>query len=174
MARADSPSKAEAPAKSKALGKLIPIVIAALVAAAAAGAGVFFMVGHKSGGDAAAAEKKQADAPKDFSNKPAQYLTLTPSFVVNLEDDQAMRYLQVDIDVMTRDPGALDPIKANMPRIRNTLMLLFTQQHYQEIVTREGKEKLQKQALEAVQKVMTEEVGKPCIEALYFTNFVMQ
>ena len=75
---------------------------------------------------------------------------------------------------MTRDPKAVEGIKANMPRIRNSLMLLFSQQHAKDLATREAKEALQKQALDQVQAIMREETGSPSIEALYFTGFVMQ
>jgi flagellar FliL protein len=105
---------------------------------------------------------------------PAQYMDMQPSFVVNLEDADSMRYLQVDVQLMTRDPKAVEEIKTNMPRIRNTLMLLFSQQHAKDLNSRESKENLQKQALDQVRAVMREETGSPSVEALYFTGFVMQ
>ena len=33
---------------------------------------------------------------------------------------------------------------------------------------------LQAQVLEEVRKIMTEETGKPVVDAIYFTSFVMQ
>lgn len=176
------PAAAAPEGGKKPIKKLIPIIAAALVAAAAAGGGVYFMSAKKAPAKEAAAaegEHKEEAAHEDGgkeggAHKSAQYLSLTPSFVVNLEDDQAMRYLQVDIELMTRDEKAVENIKQHLPRIRNTLMMLFTQQHYKDIVTREGKEKLQQQALEEVQKVLKEETGSKGIEGLYFTNFVMQ
>jgi flagellar FliL protein len=64
---------------------------------------------------------------------------------------------------------------ANDPVVRNDLLLLLGNQHYETIATREGKEKLRAQALGAVRKVVTNAGGKADkIEAVYFTSFVMQ
>jgi flagellar FliL protein len=159
-----------------------------LVVVIAAGVGSYFAfkskphTAHNKAAPAAAASADtaaEADANADNGDAkekklPAQYLEMQPSFVVNLEDDQTSRYLQVDVQLMTRDPKAADEIKANMPRLRNTLMMLFSQQHSKDLNTREGKEALQKQALDQVQAVMRDETGSPAIEALYFTNLVMQ
>jgi flagellar FliL protein len=61
-----------------------------------------------------------------------------------------------------------------MPRIRNDLLMLFSQQTVTGLSTLAGKQALEKAALASVQKVMTQETGKPGVDALYFTSFVMQ
>ncbi len=191
MAAAAPAAKPESPPSKK--GGLLPMLMVAVVAAGAAGGGMFFMQ-SKGGGAAHAPAEGEGDshgggheakaeshdsghggghdgAPAEGA---AQYLPLTPAIVVNLNDNVTMRYLQVDIELMTRSGAGVDAAKLHMPRIRNTLMMLFTQQRYEDIVTREGKEKLQRDALAAVQAVLKEETGKNGIESLYFTNFVMQ
>jgi flagellar FliL protein len=60
-----------------------------------------------------------------------------------------------------------------MPAIRNSLVLLLSRQVYDELLPDEGKEKLRGEALAAVQGVLQAQLGKPGIEDLYFTNFVM-
>jgi len=147
---------------------IVGVVVLVLIAGGVAVALLLRKPAAKPGDAAAAAQTAEEN------KAPAQYLDLQPSFVVNLEDDQAMRYLQVDIELMTRDPKAMEQIKNNMPRIRNTLMLLLSAQHSKDLMTREGKEALEKQALDQVQAVMRDETGKPEVEGLYFTNFVMQ
>jgi len=122
-------------------------------------------------GDTASDDEEEGHAK---AKKPAHYLSFTPSFVINLQDEQAMRYLQIDVDVMTRDEKAAEEIKTNMPRMRYELMMLFSQLHAQEVMTVEGKQKLQKTALALVRKIMKQEIGKSAIEGLYFTNFVLQ
>jgi flagellar FliL protein len=175
--------KAAAPAARGMMQRkgLIVAVAGMVVLMLAAGIGSYFIfrakpeahaAGTETGGGADAAASGQA-APTE-KKAPAQYLDLQPSFVVNLQDDQAMRYLQVDVQLMTRDPKAIEEIKNNIPRIRNTLLLLFSQQHAKDLVTREAKEALEKQALDQVQAVMRDETGEPAVEALYFTSFVMQ
>jgi flagellar FliL protein len=59
--------------------------------------------------------------------------------------------------------------------VRNDLLLLLGGQHYDTISTREGKEKLRQQALDAVRRVVASAGGKADkVEAVYFTSFVMQ
>jgi flagellar FliL protein len=58
--------------------------------------------------------------------------------------------------------------------IRNALVLLFSSQDYSILSDAAGKQKLQAQALEAVRKILEKRLGRPGVEALYFTSFVMQ
>ena len=55
-----------------------------------------------------------------------------------------------------------------------SLVLLFSSQNYQTLSTREGKIQIRKQALTEVQSILKERTGKPGIEEIYFTSFVMQ
>jgi flagellar FliL protein len=106
---------------------------------------------------------------------PPMYVALDPPFVVNFEAEQLVRFLQITVQVMSRDAQVVDLIKANDPVIRNDLLLLFGNQTYAVIATREGKEQLRKQALNAVRNVIKSAGGKAeLVEAVYFTSFVMQ
>lgn len=155
------------PKKSR---KLIYIIAVLLLAGAGGGGFWYFTQAAASHG---AHDKAAADAaPK--GKAPAIYLSLTPAFVVNLEDTEALRYMQVDLEIMTRNPKAIEDAKAHMPRIRNSLLLLFGQQHALDLATRQGKESLQAKALAEIQRVLTEETGSPGIEAVYFSSFVIQ
>ena len=153
---------AEGAPKSK---KLLIIIIAAVVLLGG-GAGAFFFL---KGGD------HKADAKKEAVVLPPIYVNLDPPFVVNFEAEAAVRFLQVTVSVMTREIHVEEILKKNDPRIRNDLLMLLGSQKYQTISTREGKEKLQADALEAVRAVVKSAGGEPeKIEALYFTAFVMQ
>ena len=159
---------AEAPVAPK-KSPLMMIVIA-LVALAAGGGGAYFFA---TKGDKAAQEEG-ADK-KDEVKLPAQYVKLDPPFVVNFEAKGLMRFLQVTVEVMTRDAATIDLINKNDPMIRNDLIMLFGSQTYENISSREGKEKLRADALKVVADVITAEGGKgDKVEQLYFTSFVMQ
>ncbi len=121
-------------------------------------------------------DSKAAEAAvKDTQKAPALFVALDPPFVVNFEAEQLVRFLQVTVQVMSRDPATIDLIKANDPIVRNDLLLLLGNQNYATISSREGKEKLRQQALEAVRKVVSNAGGKAGkVEAIYFTSFVMQ
>jgi flagellar FliL protein len=145
--------------------KLIIIIASAVVVLAAAGAW-FMFAAHKSH------QTPQAEtAPKG----PPVYVALDPPFVVNFEAQQLVRFLQVTVQLMSRDPQTVELLHANDPAIRNDLLLLFGNQRYEVIATREGKETLRKQALDVARRVVEQSGGKAeRVEAVYFTTFVMQ
>jgi flagellar FliL protein len=146
------------------------IAIIAVVVLGAAGGGGWFMLAGSAPKQGLAAEKA-ASVPK----APPIYIALDPPFVVNFEAEQLVRFLQVTVQVMSRDLETIEVLKTNDPVVRNDLLLLLGNQHYESISTREGKEKLREQALAAVRKVVTNAGGKgERVEAVYFTSFVMQ
>jgi len=164
---ADVPVVNAAAAPKKSSKTLIIVLIAAIVLLAGGGVGAFFAFGSHSG-------KKTAEVKKE-PVAPPQYIALDPPFVVNFESDQQVRFLQVTVQLMTRDLATVELLKANDPVVRNDLLMLFGGQKYTVISTREGKESLRQQTLTAVRKVVGTSGGKPeKVEAVYFTSFVMQ
>lgn len=151
----------------------------ALFSVAGAGGAAYFVLGGKKA-DAAHGESAHGDehggggGGHEGPASPATYLALDPAFVVNLESADETRYLQAEVQLMGRDAHALEAAKVHVPRIRNSLLMLFGQQKPEDIANRAGKEKLQQAALAEVQKVLQAETGKPVVEAVYFTSFVMQ
>ena len=152
--------------KKKGKGKLL--IIVALVVLAAGGGGAFFML---KGGHPKSAEQVAADAAKA---KPAVYLQLDPAFVVNFQDEAALRFLQVGVNVMSHDPEAMAAAKEADTEIRNALLMLFSAQDVKSLSDVKGKQKLQAAALAEVQRVLKEKIGRPGVDALYFTSFIMQ
>src|SRR4051812_23469631 len=150
----------EAPPKSK---KLLFIILAVVLLGGGAGAFFFLKGGHKE------------EAKKEAVILPPIYVNLDPPFVVNFQADANVRFLQVTVSIMTRDPKTEEALKKNDPRIRNDLLLLLSNQQYADISTREGKEKLRAQSLESVRAVVKSAGEEPAkVEDLYFTAFVMQ
>ncbi len=162
---ADVPLADEAAGPRKRPWLLIAIVATAVLAAAAGG---WFWLAHST------SKPRDAAAPAVPTGPPI-YVALDPAFVTNFQAEQLVRFLQISVQVMTHDPATADLIKANDPVIRNDLLLLFSNQKYADIATREGKERLRAAALTAVRKAVEANGGKSeRVEALYFTSFVMQ
>jgi flagellar FliL protein len=113
-------------------------------------------------------------ASENAQRSPVSYIPLDPPFVVNFLPDSDVRFLQVTIELTTRNPEVEALIRHNSPAIRNNLVFLFSGQDPMALATREGKDKLRREALDAAQQVITEEGGPAEIEAVYFTSFVMQ
>jgi len=182
----------QAPAAAKGgKKKLLIIIAAAVLVLGGGGAGAFFFV--KGGDEEAVADadegehdakdskKDKGKGKKDKKGKAAQpklpaiYVEFEPPFVVNFDAKGVMRFLQVSIQVLTRDQATSETIKQHEPKIRNNMLLLLGSQTYDTISTMEGKEALRKQALQTIAKVVGEEGGEAKqVEDLYFTSFVMQ
>ena len=165
MAEAAAKAAEEAaPRKSK---KLLIIGIAAFVVLAGGGAAAFMMMGPND-------PHKKHEVKKEPA-RPPLYVALDPPFVVNFEGEQLVRFLQVTVQVLTREPETQELLKVNDPVIRNDLLMLFANQKYEVVAQREGKEKLRMEALKSIKHVVETNGGKPdSIENVYFTSFVMQ
>ncbi|NGP52526.1 flagellar basal body-associated FliL family protein [Thioalkalivibrio sp. XN8] len=149
-------------------GRLVIIVV--LLAALAAGGyfarQVFFA--DDPAADATAAEEQAG------SRSNAQYLALDPPLVVNFAAGGKLRYLQVSVEVMSRDGAAIETVQRHTPAVRNALIALFSERDYEALLTRDGKEALRQEALEVIRQELTLLTGEPQAEDVYFSSFVMQ
>lgn len=102
------------------------------------------------------------------------FIPLNPPIIVNIMDGIHIRHMQVIIEIKLIDPSNSSKIDLHRGPIRHELILLLSSQEASNISSSAGKEQLRKDALEAVQKVMTDLEGDPIVEALYFTNFIIQ
>jgi flagellar FliL protein len=116
------------------------------------------------------AEEEEEVKPKD----PAIYFPLKPPLIVNYQARGRQRFLQAEISVMTRESDVIETIELHMPMIRNSLIMLFSGQVYEELQTEEGRELLRQDALVELQTILEQELGKPGVEKVLFTNMVMQ
>ena len=165
MSEAES---AEAAPAAKKKSKL-PLIIAAVVVLAGGGGGAWFFMSKGKG------EEGEKDAKKEAVVAPAVYVSFEPPFVVNFDAGGKARFLQVAIQVMTRDPHVAEELELHNPVIRNDVLLLLSNQQYETLSSREGKEKLQHEALEAVRHVIEANGGEAeAVESVLFTSFVMQ
>jgi len=145
---------------------LVWILIVALLAMAGA-CGYLWYAGKQKAGP---------EVPKVVLSKQEQYLTLDPKFVVNFRhgDEVTQHYLQIGVSLMSHDAEALSSAKEADPVIRNALVMLFSSQDADALQDAAGKQKLQSLALDQVRKIVAARLGRPGVEAVYFTSFVMQ
>lgn len=159
--------------KSGVMRIVLIVVVALLVVGVSITTTLLLMGGSdKEGGDAG--DEKSEKAAEAAKPKPVFYKTLEPPFVVNFEDKGHVRFLQVGIDVMVNDELMLPEIDKHMPVIRNNIVLLLSSQGYADISSREGKEKLRADTLKEIQQILQKRTGKPGVEEVYFTSFVIQ
>ncbi len=158
------------PKSSKKL--LIVIVAAVVLLAALGGAGWFFLSGDSSVKDEASGAQ--------LVRKTAIYVKLRtlggkPSFIANFSEKTGrQRFLQIYAEALTRDQDVADALTKHMPLAIYKLSDLFSSQSFSELQTAEGKERLRKEATLKLQELLRQEIGRPGVEQVFFTNFVMQ
>lgn len=168
---ADKTAAAAPNGKSRRMQFLIIVIGVAVVLLGGGVGAAWWLSSAKHPASAPAASAPQPAPPAG----PPLFLALDPPFVVNFDSEQAVRFLQVAVQLETRDPETIEMLKTNDPIVRNDLLLLFGNQKYARLATREGKEALRTEALEDVRRVLSQAGGHPeRLEAVYFTSFVMQ
>lgn len=170
---AEEETTAEDVAESKGgMKKMIIFAVAGLVLVAVgifAGPVVMNMISPpeevEGDGEAVAAE----------TSSPPIYQSLHPPLVVNFKDEAGdSHFMQITMEVMSREQSVVNSLRENLAVIRNALILLYSGSVYEEVTTREGKEKMLKDGLEEIERVMVETTGEGGVEALYFTALVIQ
>jgi flagellar protein FliL len=168
-----------APAEKKGGAMKLIIIINAVVVLVLIGVVVamFMLKGgeDKKDSEVLADEEHATDAVAESGVvKMPIYIPLNPPFVVNLENQEQVSFLQVEMEVMTYDPAVEEAMKVHASRIRSELLLLLGSKQYHEISNIEGKRKLSQEAIAEIQKILQETGTVGTVQALYFTSFVMQ
>ena len=116
----------------------------------------------------------EEEVPEEEEKGPPQYLALDPPLVVSFEDRQAIRFLQVTVEVMARQEESIVAVTTHTPVIRNNLLMLMGGRTLADLTSTEGKEQLRNDALAEVQRILADFDDAHEIEDLYFTSFVVQ
>ncbi|MGM0592967.1 MAG: flagellar basal body-associated FliL family protein [Pseudomonadota bacterium] len=116
-----------------------------------------------------------SDEDAEETVKQAHYMPLD-TLLVNFADSSRARYLQVDVQLMAHDKAVLQEVEAHMPVIRNDILVLMGGYGYEQVSSREGKEQLRQEVLATVNTILKQQAGLEGegVQAVYFTNFVMQ
>ncbi|MBI5615840.1 MAG: flagellar basal body-associated FliL family protein [Gammaproteobacteria bacterium] len=177
------------PAATDGKKKMIIIAAVVVVLLLGGGAGAFFMLkGDSKGGEKEAAEAQAEGKGGEKSEEKggegghgegkageATYTSLDPAFVVNFQDkNNRTKYLKADMSVVSSAAKSEEIVRKHMPAIRNAVIMLLSRQAFEDLQSADGKEKLRAAALKEVQAVLTKQTGKPVVEDLFFSSFVMQ
>lgn len=171
----DDAGAAPAPAKKKGVMKFVLIGVA-VVALIAISVGASVYLTSNLSADKEATNEKTKDGKKTAPKvvKTPIYFKFEAPFVVNFISPSNMRFLQIEMQVMTYEQEVIPVIEQAMPVIRNNLILLLSDLASDELNTHEGKLKVRVAVLAEIQKVIQERLGKPGVEEVYFTSLVMQ
>lgn len=117
---------------------------------------------------------KGADIEPEPIDPQAIYFALQPKFKTNYQVDGRPRLFQIGMTLVTREQDVIDALMVHGPSIKSRLVILLSGQQVESLQTPEGRELLRAECLTAVQAIMNKELGKPGIEKVLFTDFVMQ
>ncbi|SFE21686.1 flagellar basal body-associated FliL family protein [Paracidovorax konjaci] len=153
---ANPPAAAAAKPKSK---KLVLIIAIVVVLALVGGGAAWFLLSKRS--HAADDEEGAAPAPKATAPKVAPTFLPIENMVVNLADSGGERFAQIGLTLELADAKTADTVKQYLPSIRNAILLLVSQRTAQELLGREGKEKLAADIRREVSRPLGYTVAKP-------------
>jgi flagellar FliL protein len=142
----------EAKPAPKGKKKLIIIIAAVVLLLVLGGGGAFWYISkqkaaaaalaaEEDGGDGAAATHAAAADAHGDKKAPPVYLPMD-NMVVNLADAGGERVAQVGITLEVTDAHAADSVKAYMPTIRSSVLMLLSRKTAEEMLSPEGKQKL--------------------------------
>jgi flagellar FliL protein len=155
--------------------KLIVVIVAGLLFLGGVVGGTLYALGVFGDSEEEVVEEVVVEEVEQKDLKPpAMYFPIKPAFIVNFQSRGRQRFLQVEVSVMTREQDVFSALQQHLPLVKNKLVMLFSGEVYEELQTNEGRELMRQKALEAVQSILQQEIGKPGIEQVLFTNFVMQ
>ncbi len=156
---------------------LVLILVVVLLLAGSVGGTLYFMgfFNPPAEGDAGHEEAAGAqDGHHDGGHVELIYYTFEQPFTVNFQTESGLRFLQVNMDAAAQSQADIDGLIKHMPVVRNKLIFLLGNQTYEQLITRQGKEKLRQEILKAIQDVLEERTGSPGVEEVFFTSFVIQ
>jgi flagellar protein FliL len=193
-----SDKKAETTEGKPAAGKLkliILLVIVLLLVAGGGGAAYYFLVLRSAehaqtaaeGGDHGADTGKEdakggehgaADGGEDGGEHGAGesqliYHPLDP-ITVNISAAGPVRFLKINMTVVTKKEAVIAAITKHMPMIRNDLLSTLAGQNFAVINTPEGKDALRQQLKTIITVILTRASEPSAVEDILFTELVMQ
>ncbi len=149
-----------------------------LVVGAGGGAAWYFLAGagaeHAAETGTKAKKGKRGAEQAQQADAPPIYHPLDPPFVANLPPGGKAKMIQAAVRIQTRDPALVSFLQRNDPMVRHHLLNLFGSQDAAELMTRAGRERLQAEVQETVARLVAERGGEGTVDAVYFTQFVLQ
>ncbi len=124
--------------------KMLVIILVVVLVLVLGGVGGFLFLNQKRHAEALDDHEEEAAAPvvqHAPSKTPPAYLPLD-NMVVNLADVGGEKVAQVGITFEVADAKSVETVKQFMPSIRSGVLMLLSQRTSEELLQREGKEKL--------------------------------
>ncbi|MGR5148906.1 flagellar basal body-associated FliL family protein [Photobacterium alginatilyticum] len=150
----------------------LPLIIAAvvLVVALAGGGGWWYF--QQQAKQQAVAELAQNVPAAALVKKPV-FLPLK-KFVVSVPGDDRLHYLMMELSLMSYSQEQLDTVGEYMPVVRNAVITLLSEQHYNELAQPGVMKPLQEALRGSIQTVMNDMASSKGIDKVLITKMVIQ
>ena len=160
----------KAQGEKKSSKKLIIIIVVSLIVVLAGGVGAYFFLADDTD------ETAEFEPGEIETAAPIElfYYDLSKPLIVNFSAGSTMRLMQVSISLLVDSQVAVEALSKHDPMIRNNLLMLISAQNADELLTREGKDKLREAVLAEVGEILEKMTGKSYVTEVFFTSFVMQ
>ena len=141
----ESASNGGSSGKKGTMKLVIIVVVIALVAAIGVGALLLMKkkspaADHDEEVESVESDKSAHSTKVDLTHPPV-FVPLEP-FIVNLADKESDRYAQIAVTLQVGDAKFAEQVKAFMPAVRNSILMLLAHKTSQELLERAGKEVL--------------------------------
>lgn len=102
------------------------------------------------------------------------YVALEPEFTINYGQEGRLRYLQTAVTLQASDNAAALDVNIHSDAIRHEIIMMISEQSGEEIRSAQSRKAMQEQLLERIRSLLEEETGRPLVENVLFTAFVVQ
>lgn len=142
-----------------------------------------------SGGAGASSGGGEGGGSASVATGKVNYFPITPAFVVNIQDNNSLRFMQIGINLMTMDAEVVAAVQKHMAPLRHELVMLFSSRDISEVLSTEAREKMRQEALTKIQGVLERYADIPAskkvksedgkehpssVQEVLFTSFVIQ
>ena len=148
--------------------KLIIILVLLLLIGAGAGAAYKFLVLDKQKEEKEKKAQKVVEEIKNVEDLGVQFDVGT--FIVNLQDKDADRYLKISIVLDVQDEKIKMELEKRLPQVKDAITTLLFTKSSNQLRTPEGIEELKEEILKRVNAILP--IGG--VKNVYFTDFVIQ
>ncbi len=121
---------------------------------------------------ARAAEEEVQDEEQAPVN--SAYISLGEPMILNLSGSKRLTFLQLSADVLISDEDEKSAIKAHLPAIRHSLIILLSEQKADDIKSPTKREEIRKQATARVKGLIAELSGNQSISDVLFSSILVQ
>jgi len=160
----------ELPPEAQKGKKKLFIIIAVVVLLLGVGGTAFFFMGSDS------SDQRTQVAAQDTTpqGNPVSYVNIAQPFVFNVTGDTRDRVVQIKVQLMVRGSENDNLARYHSPLVESTLLATFASATVEQLRSVNGRIELRDKATDDIKAAMTKVVGKPIIERVLFTDFVMQ